>query len=80
MVSNGTDSSTKKPEDAIDHIERSSLPEYTLRPIDSWKHQNQTNSNMAYNSLDYPKVTNSTLVNDCEKKRTTPLKWNFSLL
>lgn len=57
MVSNGTDNSTKKPEDSVDHIERSSLSDNVIKPIDSWYYRNQNNSNMGYNSLDYPKVS-----------------------
>lgn len=55
VVSNTTDSSTKKPADGMENIEVSSLPEYGARPIDTWRtSQDHNNTHVGFDSLDYP--------------------------
>lgn len=64
MVSNTTDESIKKPADGMEQLSPT-LPEYSLRPIDTWKTQDPAANSMPYDSMDYPKVCTTKLTETC---------------
>lgn len=51
-MSNTTDNSIKKPADGMDSMEAVSLPEYGMRPIDTWRVNHEQNHNVGFDSLD----------------------------